>query len=174
MLGMLMTAGPVRAELIEEDLPVLIRVYVQFIKLPHTSMTEVLASEEALTQCGLYKAVRGLVKEKKARIMESCIGVTRPGQKMTVESKMEYIYPSEYNPPGFGVVPFPLARQFGPPLRPETPTAFEVRNVGVTLEIEPNVFPNEKMIDLRFSPVQAMPGQVKSAATVRTPSSRSR
>lgn len=152
LMSVLMAAGPVRAELVEENVPVLIRVYTQFVQIPHERMTEVMGSEAAKTQRGLYSAVRALVKEKKASILESCIGVTRPGGKMTVESLMEYIYPSEYNPPGFGIVVMPLVRRVGPPLRPETPSAFETRSVGVTLEIEPNLGANEKIIDLRFAP----------------------
>jgi hypothetical protein len=38
------------------------------------------------------------------------------------------------------------------PLRPECPTAFETRNLGVTLEIEPNMDNAGKIIDLRFAP----------------------
>ncbi len=107
VVGWLMVAGSVRAELIEEELPVLIRVYTEFVRIPHERMTEVMASEAAKTQRGLHAAVRALVKDKKASILESCIGVTRPGGKMTVESIMEYIYPSEYEPPGLGNVIMP-------------------------------------------------------------------
>jgi general secretion pathway protein D len=35
---------------------------------------------------------------------------------------------------------------------PATPTAFETRNTGVTLEIEPTIGDNDFMIDLRFVP----------------------
>jgi general secretion pathway protein D len=38
------------------------------------------------------------------------------------------------------------------PVTPATPTAFETRNTGVTLEIEPTIGENDFMIDLRFVP----------------------
>ena len=38
------------------------------------------------------------------------------------------------------------------PVTPATPTAFETRNTGVTLEIEPTIGENDFVIDLRFVP----------------------
>ena len=37
-------------------------------------------------------------------------------------------------------------------LRPLTPPAFEQRNLGVTLELEPTIGEGNKVVDLRFAP----------------------
>jgi general secretion pathway protein D len=89
----------------------------------------------------------------------------RSGQKATIEIIREFIYPTEYEPPelpttvgsdtisssggiggglGGGISSFPVT--------PATPTAFETRNTGITLEIEPTIGENDFMIDLRFVP----------------------
>jgi general secretion pathway protein D len=101
--------------------------------------------------------MRGLAQKKGADIMTAPSVTTRPGQKATIEIIREFIYPTEYEPPE-------LAQQNnnnfggggggggGGGVTPATPTAFETRNIGVTLEIEPNVGANDYVIDLRFAP----------------------
>ena len=110
----------------------------------------------------LQMIMRGLAQKKGTDIMTAPSVTARPGQKATIEIIREFIYPTEYEPPelpnqvggGFGGQP-----DFGGggggggfPVTPATPTAFETRNTGVTLEIEPNLGPNEYVIDLRFAP----------------------
>ncbi len=154
LLGCTLLCAPTQAD-DPSDLPVHIRVIVEYIVAPHEMVTEMMRSADSGPK--LHARMRALVKEKKARIMETSIVTARSGQKATVESIMEYIYPTEYEPPSFphsipqqtdSVTPFPYV----PRLRPGCPTAFETRNVGVTLEIEPTVGPNNKIVDLRFAP----------------------
>ena len=110
----------------------------------------------------LQMIMRGLAQKKGTDIMTAPSVTARPGQKATIEIIREFIYPTEYEPPelpnqvggGFGG-----QQDFGGggggggfPVTPATPTAFETRNTGVTLEIEPNLGPNEYVIDLRFAP----------------------
>jgi len=135
----------------ERDLPRHIRVIAEYIELPHTLLTEVMVSEHADSGPKLHARMRTLVKEKQARIMETSIIVARPGQKATVESIGEFIAPTEYEPPGSDLSEF-VSTRTTPRLRPETPWAFETKNVGVTLEIEPNVGANNKIVDLRMTP----------------------
>lgn len=110
--------------------------------------------------------MRGLAQKKGTDIMTAPSVTARPGQKATIEIIREFIYPTEYEPPelpqqvgnqggnfgggGFGGGGGGGAGGF--PVTPATPTAFETRNTGVTLEIEPNLGPNEYVIDLRFAP----------------------
>jgi general secretion pathway protein D len=92
----------------------------------------------------------------------------RSGQKATIEIIREFIYPTEYEPPqipqqfgggiqggiGGGIGGGIAGGQQGGgfPVTPSTPTAFETRNTGVTLEIEPTIGVNDFVIDLRFVP----------------------
>ncbi len=113
----------------------------------------------------LQMIMRGLAQKKGTDIMTAPSVTARPGQKATIEIIREFIYPTEYEPPE---LPNQVGGGFGNqggggligggggaggfPVTPATPTAFETRNTGVTLEIEPNLGPNEYVIDLRFAP----------------------
>lgn len=105
--------------------------------------------------------MRGLSQKKGTDLMTAPSVTARSGQKAKIEIIREFIYPTEYEPPelptqvgsdtvtggigtGAGVSSFPVT--------PATPTAFETRNTGVTLEIEPTIGENDFMIDLRFAP----------------------
>ena len=110
----------------------------------------------------LQMIMRGLAQKKGTDIMTAPSVTARPGQKATIEIIREFIYPTEYEPPelpnqvggGFGGQQDFVGGGGGGgfPVTPATPTAFETRNTGVTLEIEPNLGPNEYVIDLRFAP----------------------
>jgi len=114
----------------------------------------------------LQMIMRGLAQKKGTDIMTAPSVTARPGQKATIEIIREFIYPTEYEPPelpnqvggGFGgggqggILQGGGGGAGGFPVTPATPTAFETRNTGVTLEIEPNLGPNEYVIDLRFAP----------------------
>jgi general secretion pathway protein D len=111
--------------------------------------------------------MRGLSQKKGTDLMTAPSVTARSGQKANIEIIREFIYPTEYEPPelpnsvgatnldgggggggivggGGGVSTFPVT--------PATPTAFEMRPTGVTLEIEPTIGENDYMIDLRFVP----------------------
>ncbi len=109
--------------------------------------------------------MRGLAQKKGADLMTAPSVTARSGQKATIEIIREFIYPTEYEPPelpnsvgatsvgnndGGGLVNSGGISTF--PVTPATPTAFETRNTGVTLEIEPTIGENDFVIDLRFVP----------------------
>jgi general secretion pathway protein D len=108
--------------------------------------------------------MRGLSQKKGADMMTAPSVTARSGQKATIEVIREFIYPTEYEPPEIPQSVTPSQPQFQNPLvptapsatfvpvTPATPTAFETRNTGVTLEIEPTIGENDFMIDLRFVP----------------------
>ena len=55
-------------------------------------------------------------------------------------------------------------------MTPANPTAFETRNIGVTLEIEPNVGANDYVIDLRFAPeIVEFEGFINYGSPITTP-----
>lgn len=149
----LLAMGPVPVAS-ADDLPAMIRVYLEYIEVPHETLTDLMAGKHGRGSGTLHREVRALVKRKKAHILESCIAVARPGQKMSIESMMEHITPTEYEPSSFpsSLPTLPLGAEFKIPLRPDPTNAFEVRNVGVTLEIEPNIGADEEIIELRLAP----------------------
>jgi general secretion pathway protein D len=104
--------------------------------------------------------MRGLSQKKGTDLMTAPSVTAKSGQKATIEIIREFIYPTEYEPPeipnsvGGGNNPGDGGGGGGGtiPVTPATPTAFETRNTGVTLEIEPTIGENDFVIDLRFVP----------------------
>ena len=87
---------------------------------------------------------------------------TKSGRKAIVRVAREFPYPTEFSPPeppppttgGTGTVVAPPNGTFVSQgvVTPSTPTAFETRNLGVTLEVEPIIGPDGYTIDLNLSP----------------------
>ena len=96
--------------------------------------------------------MRGLSQKKGADMMSAPSVTARSGQKATIEIIREFIYPTEYEPPEPGQGGNGENSGGSTVVTPATPTAFETRNTGVTLEIEPTIGENDFMIDLRFVP----------------------
>ena len=138
-----------------------IRVQVEFIDISHEQFTELMFGEKPAVNDGeLRKQVAQLIKDGKASVVETLFCASQSGQKATTESVEEFIYPTEYEPAtipdekhakdkeGSGNAE---ATRVDPAIGP-TPTAFEPRNVGSTLEIEPTLGHDDKTIHLRFAP----------------------
>ena len=123
--------------------------------------------------------MRGLAQKKGTDLMTAPSVTARSGQKATIEIIREFIYPTEYEPPelpnsvgatgdssifgGGGSSSFPVT--------PATPTAFETRNTGVTLEIEPTIGENDFVIDLRFVPeIVEFEGFINYGSPIQSPS----
>jgi len=132
--------------------------------------------------------MRGLAQRKGTDLMTAPSVTARSGQKATIEIIREFIYPTEYEPPqipqqmggninggigGGGGVPGVGGNNQGGafPVTPATPTAFETRNTGVTLEIEPTIGENDFVIDLRFVPeIVEFEGFVNYGSPIQTTS----
>ncbi len=100
--------------------------------------------------------VRALSQAKGADLITRPSIVTRSGQRATVDIIREFPYPTEYDPPeipqnfngggGGGQAPASF------PVTPAHPTAFEVRNLGTHLEVEPVVGEDNFTVELNISP----------------------
>jgi general secretion pathway protein D len=126
--------------------------------------------------------MRGLAQKKGTDLMTAPSVTAKSSQKATIEIIREFIYPTEYEPPelpnsvgatstggggiggiGGGTQSFPVT--------PATPTAFDTRNTGVTLEIEPNVGDNDFVIELRFVPeIVEFEGFINYGSPIQSPS----
>jgi len=123
--------------------------------------------------------MRGLAQKKGTDLMTAPSVTARSGQKATIEIIREFIYPTEYDPPqlpnsvgggqqnpGIGLSTQPASF----PVTPATPTAFETRNTGVTLEIEPTIGDNDFVIDLRFVPeIVEFEGFINYGSPIQSP-----
>ena len=79
---------------------------------------------------GLRASVAKLESEGRAKVREVAYIRTRPQQRSRLEAHHELICPTEYEPGGFGQLPEP------PNIPPGALTAFEMRPVGATMEID--------------------------------------
>jgi general secretion pathway protein D len=127
--------------------------------------------------------MRGLAQKKGTDLMTAPSVTARSGQKATIEIIREFIYPTEYEPPelpnsvgqngGFstglgGLIGGGGGGSF--PVTPATPTAFETRNTGITLEIEPTISENDFVIDLRFVPeIVEFEGFINYGSPIQSP-----
>lgn len=127
--------------------------------------------------------MRGLSQKKGVDLMTAPSVTARSGQKATIEVIREFIYPTEYEPPelpnsvgatGGGGIIGAAGGGFGGgtsfPVTPATPTAFETKNTGVTLEIEPTIGENDFVIDLRFLPeIVEFEGFINYGSPIQSP-----
>lgn len=126
--------------------------------------------------------MRGLAQKKGSDLMTAPSVTARSGQKATIEVIREFIYPTEYDPPeipqnigggggGFGGGAGGGGAPPNIPVTPANPTAWETRNTGVTLEIEPTIGENDFVIDIRFLPqIVEFEGFVNYGSPVLAPS----
>lgn len=86
--------------------------------------------------------------------------VTKSGQKASIHVVREFPYPTEFDPPqvpqqvgGFtlGNVNYRTDSNAGP-VTPATPTNFETKQIGVVLEVEPNVSEDGRTVDIAINP----------------------
>jgi len=99
--------------------------------------------------------IRALNQKKGIDLLSAPRVTTKSGQRAVIEIVREFRYPTQFTPPqvpnitgggsGTGTVSISV-------VTPTTPTAFETRNTGVTLEVEPVVGPDGTTIDLNLVP----------------------
>jgi len=148
----------------DQNCPVFVQVQVEFVELSHEKMTELLflSSPESSDATALRKQLGEMATSGEARVLETMMVVARNGEKASSEGIKEFIYPTEYEPAEIpnevdlpdkkgGLTPEDVKLLWM--LRtPATPTAFETRNLGSTLEVEANLGEDGRIIDLRFAP----------------------
>jgi general secretion pathway protein D len=97
-----------------------------------------------------FKSImRGRDQKKGIDIMARPSVVTRSGQASNIAVIREFIYPTEYEPPE---VPQTVEGGGSAPVTPATPTAFETRDVGITLEVLPVADANKRFVDVTLNP----------------------
>lgn len=116
-----------------------------------------------------YQVVmRALSQKRGVDLMTAPSITTRSGQRARIEVIREFIYPTEFDPPelpqqvgsanfggggGGGFPDIPLTGQVSSfPVTPTTPTTFEMRPVGVTLDVDATIGPDGFTIDMALRP----------------------
>ncbi|MFK5923475.1 MAG: type II and III secretion system protein [Verrucomicrobiota bacterium] len=130
-----------------------------------TSSTELAKAPGVFGIAGVFTdpqfqmVIRALSQKKGVDLMSAPSIMARSGQRAKIEVIREFIYPTEYDPPE---IPNQIGSTGGIggvgggggniPVTPANPTAFETRNTGVTLEVDPVLGADEFTIDLSLSP----------------------
>lgn len=107
--------------------------------------------------------IRALNQKKGIDLMSAPKVTTKSGNKAVIKVVRNFPYPTEFSPPetpetttttssGTAVAFAAGTVLSGGIVTPTTPTAFETRDLGVTLEVEPVVGPDNYTIDLNLSP----------------------
>ena len=156
---------------IEKPLPpVNIHVAAQVFRLPRSvAVAQVLNQPKNTDYTAVFKRVQALVSEKKAVLVASPSIGTLSGHRAVVESILEHRYPTEFSQPQI-----PQEKTIGIntpqkitttkttttsvtveakgsfPITPTTPTNFEKRDIGISLECEPTYEKEFDMIDLQI------------------------
>jgi len=110
---------------------------------------------------------RTLDQKKGIDMMVNPSTVTRSGQASSIKILREFIYPTEYEPPelpntiesltttiivdGIPVEEYTEGPDFVP-VTPATPTAFEMKEVGVTLDVLPTADAKKQFVDVTLNP----------------------
>jgi general secretion pathway protein D len=130
--------------------------------------------------------IRALNQKKGIDLLSAPRVTTKSGQRAVIEIVREFRYPTQFQPPqipqtvgtlqgaagtGTGTL-ISLGGGGTTPVTPTTPTAFETRNTGVTLEVEPVVGPDGVTIDLNLVPqVVEFEGFINYGSPILAPSS---
>ena len=128
-------------------------------------------------------AIRALNQKKGVDLLSSPRVTTKSGQKANIEITRDFRFPTEFDPPqipqqvgatggaaGGGLVGGSSQPQIFP-VTPTTPTTFETKKVGVTLEVEPTIGPDGYTIDMTLKPeVVEFEGFINYGSPIQTTS----
>jgi len=128
--------------------------------------------------------IRALNQKKGIDLLSAPRVTTKSGQRAVIEIVREFRYPTQFQPPqipqnfrgdtisgglDLGTSGGRTSGAF--PVTPTTPTSFETRNTGVTLEVEPVVGPDGITIDLNLVPqVVEFEGFINYGSPIQTTS----
>ena len=141
-----------------------------------------------MTDPSFQLVIRALNQKKGVDLLSAPRVTTKSGVKATIEIIREFRYPTEFDPPQipqnvggnfnstFANVPglAPVSSSGSFPVTPTTPTTFETRNTGVTLEVEPTIGPDSYTIELSLAPqVVEFEGFINYGSPIQTSSTNS-
>jgi hypothetical protein len=138
-----------------------IQCQVECIEVSQEEMTKLLfqRNQSLADVTKLRKELQDMVGQKRAKVVDTMMVIAKSGQKATSESHLEYIYPTEQEPPEVpnsvkvpDKVTTPEDVRIMELMRtPNTPTSFEPQNLGGSLEVEPTLGNSSREIDIRLS-----------------------
>lgn len=100
-----------------------------------------------------HAEVEKLITADKAKRIEVVYGRLTPGERASIQSVEEVIYPTEYDPPEIpNVITLRDTDSAKVPRTAANPTAFETRLTGVHIEVDPSIEEDSGTIRLSLAP----------------------
>ncbi|MDB6137808.1 MAG: type and secretion system protein, partial [Verrucomicrobiaceae bacterium] len=142
----------------------------------------IFALSGVLTDPQFQVVVRAIGQKKGVDLMSAPSVTTKSGVRAKIEVVREFLYPTEFDPPqipqNFGGTGSGASLLGGGgnssgsfPVTPTTPTAFQTKNIGVSMEVDPTVGPDGYTIDLVMSPeVTEFEGFINYGSPIQTSS----
>ncbi len=115
---------------------------------PYAPATGVLALAGILTNPQFQVILKALNQQQGVNLLSAPKITVSSGHRATINISREFPYPADYIPPQ---IPQYQGGGVNPAI-PATPSSFKKRDVGVQLEVEPRVRPNDASIELSLSP----------------------
>jgi hypothetical protein len=139
-------------------IPAIVQLQLLVVSVPKADALDLSAEfKNPDTAESAYRKVMEMIKKKKATLVGAPTVETKPGNRCVVEAISEVRYAVEFDKMEGGkpvVAEKPDAVRAlpvqAPPAIGVTPTAFETRNTGITLEAEPVLGPDNKAVDLNY------------------------
>ena len=92
--------------------------------------------------------LRALSQKKGIDLVSAPKVTTKSGSTAKIEIVREFRYPSQFDPPQLSAT----TGSTYAPVVPNSPSGWETKNTGITLEVEPTVGPDSYTIELRLAP----------------------
>ncbi len=154
-----------------QDLPRQLRIQVEWIELKQAELGALMASHGDGDESGARSSNDGALRDSlgkmiesgEATLLETAVILARSGQRAKAESIREMVYPTEFKAPGWEAAEDEAEESredeaedgdeadflaIGAPI----PSAFETRNVGTTVEVDPVLGADGKTIDINLNP----------------------
>jgi general secretion pathway protein D len=139
----------------------------------------VFALSGVMTDPQFQVVIRALAQKKGVDLMSAPSVTTKSGQRASVEVVREFRYPTEFDPPQIpqqiggainaSVSATGASSQGSFPVTPTTPTAFEMKPIGVRMEVDPVIGPDGYTIDLNLAPeVTEFEGFINYGSPIQT------
>lgn len=143
----LLAASLINAQ--EPAIPNVVRTQVEYIAMPKEDLTRLLMEDKApsLDATDLRAKVQAMVDGKQAEIIDTQSVVSDSGTMASSVSTHEFVYPTEYEPPGLPCGGSPektISDSFRNFLG--TPTAFETRDLGSVLNVDATVGKDTRIV----------------------------
>jgi hypothetical protein len=132
----------------DAPVPASIQVDVQMVSISFGDAAQLApAFQERKTAAAAWARLQEMIAQGQAKLLAWPRVWMQSGGKSLSEGNLEYRYPTEFRPPDVATV-FARGPIISPTWGANTPTAFENKNLGSTLEVEAKVEPGGEVISI--------------------------